>query len=395
MQTAGAWALDHVKGTVLSACLTIAGALIVYAAMAHAPAVWWLVSGAVFAVLFVGLANLAPVLLLPIFFTFKPLERDALRGRLEQLAARAGTRIVGVYEWALGTRTRKANAALAGLGNTRRILVSDTMLDQYSDDEIEVVLAHELGHHVHHDIWRGLALEIALILLGCFAADWGLRRLGPLVGLEGLADPAGVPLVAAAAGAVSLVLLPFGLALSRRHERRADRFALDLTKNPNAFVTAMRRLGAQNLAEEQPSRIVQWLFHSHPPLEERLAAARAWREPHLVRRPSGLPARLEPAFRPARTACDAGLQACHSDAREQRAVGAAAARSCGAHSVPRAGDEPAAYFAMRRQLALHFLAALVLLQVAVEPERARAIGAELERDGWWAPARLAMRYRRS
>ncbi len=151
--------------------------------------------------------------------------------------------------------TRKANAALAGLGNTRRILVSDTMLDQYSDDEIEVVLAHELGHHVHHDIWRGLALEIGLILLGCFAADWGLRRLGPLVGLEGLADPAGVPLVAAAAGAVSLVLLPFGLALSRRHERRADRFALDLTKNPNAFVTAMRRLGAQNLAEEQPSRI--------------------------------------------------------------------------------------------------------------------------------------------
>ena len=275
-QSAGAWALDHVKGTALSACLSIAGALVVYAAMANAPAVWWLVSGTVFAVLFVVLANLAPVLVLPIFFTFKPLERGALRGRLEQLAARAGTRIVGVYEWALGTRTRKANAALAGLGNTRRILVSDTMLEQYSDDEIEVVLAHELGHHVHHDIWRGLALEIGLILLGCFAADWGLRRLGPLVGLEGLADPAGVPLVAAAAGAVSLVLLPFGLALSRRHERRADRFALDLTKNPNAFVTAMRRLGAQNLAEEQPSRLVQWLFHSHPPLQERLDAAKAW-----------------------------------------------------------------------------------------------------------------------
>ena len=277
-QTPRGWALDHVKGTVLSAGLTIGGALVVYGAMAHAPRLWWLVAGGVFACLFVGLANLAPVLLLPIFFTFKPLERDALRGRLEQLAARAGTRIVGVYEWALGTRTRKANAALAGLGNTRRILVSDTMLEQYSDDEIEVVLAHELGHHVHHDIWRGLALEVGLILLGCFAADQGLRRLGPIVGLEGLADPAGVPLVAAAAGAVSLVLLPFGLALSRRHERRADRFALDLTKNPGAFLTAMRRLGAQNLAEDQPSRIVQWLFHSHPPLQERLDAAREWQE---------------------------------------------------------------------------------------------------------------------
>lgn len=277
-QTPRTWALDHLKGIVLSAALTTAGALVVYAAIAHVPEAWWLVAGAVFALLFVGLANLAPVLLLPIFFTFKPLERDALRGRLEQLAARAGTRIVGVYEWALGTRTRKANAALAGLGNTRRILVSDTMLEQYSDDEIEVVLAHELGHHVHHDIWRGLALEAGLVLLGCFAADVGLRRLGPVLGLTGIADPAGVPLVGAAAGAVSLALLPFGLALSRRHERRADRFALDLTKNPGAFVTAMRRLGAQNLAEEQPSRIVQWLFHSHPPLEERLAAARAWTE---------------------------------------------------------------------------------------------------------------------
>ena len=230
-------------------------------------AVWWLVSGTVFAFLFVAS---------PIWRRCCCCRSSSLQAARARRAARTsraargapGTRIVGVYEWALGTRTRKANAALAGLGNTRRILVSDTMLDQYSDDEIEVVLAHELGHHVHHDIWRGLALEIGLILLGCFAADWGLRRLGPLVGLDGLADPAGVPLVAAAAGAVSLVLLPFGLALPRRHERRADRSALDLPKNPNAFVPAMRRLGAQNLAEEQPSRIVQWLFHSHPPLEE-------------------------------------------------------------------------------------------------------------------------------
>jgi Zn-dependent protease with chaperone function len=277
-QTPGGWAADHLKGTALSAALAIGGALVVYAAMAHAPHVWWLMAGAIFALLFVGLANLAPVVLLPLFFTFKPLERQALRSRLEALAARAGTRIVGVYEWALGTRTRKANAALTGLGNTRRILVSDTMLEQYSDDEIEVVLAHELGHHVHHDIWRGLALEAGFILLGFAVADLALRTLGPLAGLEGLADPAGVPLLAAAAGAVSLGLLPLGLALSRRHERRADRFALDLTKNPGAFVTAMRRLGSQNLAEESPSRIVQWLFHSHPPLAERLAAARNWKE---------------------------------------------------------------------------------------------------------------------
>jgi STE24 endopeptidase len=110
---------------------------------------------------------------LPLFFTFTPLHRESLRERLESLASRAGTRIVGVYEWALGTRTRKANAALAGLGHTRRILVSDTMLEQYSDDEIEVVLAHELGHHVHHDIWRAIALESLVVVLGFFASACG------------------------------------------------------------------------------------------------------------------------------------------------------------------------------------------------------------------------------
>jgi STE24 endopeptidase len=275
-QSFRAWFVDYLKGVALAAVLGLPALLLVYYTMALAPQWWWAIAGAIFAVLIVGLANLAPVLLLPLFFSFTPLRRDELRTRLETLARRAGTRIVGVYEWALGAKTRKANAALTGLGATRRILVSDTMLEQYSDDEIEVVLAHELGHHVHHDIWRALALESALILLGFFVADVTLRTMGTQLGLQALTDPAGVPLLVAAAGAVSLALMPIGLALSRRHERRADRFALDLTSNPDAFVTAMRRLGAQNLAEDHPSRLVQWLFYSHPPLEQRLAAARAW-----------------------------------------------------------------------------------------------------------------------
>ena len=282
-QSFQAWLTDYVKGLAVGAVLGLPALLLVYYTLTNAPDWWWAITGAIFAVLIVGLANLAPVLLLPLFFTFTPLRREELRTRLEALAARAGTRIVGVYEWALGAKTRKANAALTGLGVTRRILVSDTMLDQYSDDEIEVVLAHELGHHVHHDIWRALALETVLILLGFFVADLTLRTAGRNLGVNALNDPAGVPLLLAAAGAVSLILMPLGLALSRRHERRADRFALDLTSNPSAFVTAMRRLGEQNLAEARPSRLVEWLFYSHPPLEERLAAAQAW-TPQGVRR---------------------------------------------------------------------------------------------------------------
>ena len=177
----------------------------------------------------------------------------------------------------LGDKSTKANAALAGLGATRRILVSDTMLAEYSDEEIEVVLAHEIAHHVHGDIWKGIAFESALILAGFSLAARLLDALAGPVGLRSVADVAGLPLLLLAAGAVSLVMVPVTHAMSRAFERSADRFALDLTRNPGAFISAMRRLGAQNLAEEQPSTIVRWLFSTHPPIRERIAAAQAFK----------------------------------------------------------------------------------------------------------------------
>jgi STE24 endopeptidase len=193
------------------------------------------------------------------------------------LARRAGTQVLGVFEWQLSDRTRKANAALAGLGRTRRILVSDTLLADHSDDEIEVILAHELAHHVHRDIWSGLAFESILIALGLFTADRLLEGMGGWFGFAGKGDIAALPLLVLAAGAVSVCLAPVTNALSRLHERRADRYALELTQNPAAFVTAMKRLSMQNLAEEQPSALVEWLFHSHPSTSARIAAAMAWK----------------------------------------------------------------------------------------------------------------------
>jgi STE24 endopeptidase len=175
----------------------------------------------------------------------------------------------------LSDRTKKANAALTGIGTTRRILLSDTLLADHSDDEIEVILAHELAHHVHHDIWTGIALEAVLIGLGFYLADGALARYGPSVGLTGKADVAGLPLLVLAGAAVSLALLPVANALSRAHERRADRYALALTKNPSAFITAMKRLAAQNLAEEHPTRLAR-VFSTHPPTSERIEAARGW-----------------------------------------------------------------------------------------------------------------------
>ena len=233
--------------------------------------------------------------MLPLFYTVKPLDREPLRVRLLALAERAGARVLGAYEWGLSAKTKKANAALAGIGGTRRILVSDTMLAEYSDDEIEVVLAHELAHHVHGDIWKGIVFESALMLAGFYlaAADAGGLESLPC-GLRDVADPAGLPLLLLAAGAVSMLMMPVAHAMSRAYERSADRFALDLTRNPGAFISAMRRLGAQNLAEEHPSEIVQWLFYSHPPIRERIASAQAFSSATPVEgRPEAVPCRTQ------------------------------------------------------------------------------------------------------
>ena len=275
-QRFAAWTRDQVKSHAMGLLLSWCGALILYGLIALWPRHWWLTAGVLFAAFIVGLTQLTPVLVLPIFYRVKPLERESLRARLLALAERAGARVPGAYEWGLGDRTRKANAALAGLGWTRRILVSDTMLAEYSDEEIEVVLAHELAHHVHGDIWKGIVFESALILAGVYLAARVLQTLATPIGLRDVADIAGLPLLLLAAGAVSLVMQPLAHAMSRAYERSADRFALDLTRNPEAFVSALRRLGAQNLAEEHPSKLVQWLFYSHPPLRERIDAAQSF-----------------------------------------------------------------------------------------------------------------------
>lgn len=271
----GAWLRDQAKAFVIGLLLSWFGALALYACIRWQPDRWWLVAGGLFTGFVVIMANVAPVLLLPVFYRLKPLEHESLRARLLALAERAGARVLGVYEWGLGEKTRKANAALAGWGATRRILVSDTMLAAYSEEEIEVVLAHELAHHVHGDIWKGIAFEAALIFTGFYLAAQALEGGAARLGFFGPADIAGLPLLLLAAGAVSLVMVPLALALSRAFERRADRFALRLTRNPQAFASAMQRLAAQNLAEDDPSRLVTWLFYSHPPIRERIRTAQS------------------------------------------------------------------------------------------------------------------------
>jgi STE24 endopeptidase len=272
-QTAGRWCRTYMKAAAVGLGVLQAGAVLLYALIRWWPDGWWMAAAIVFSAALVWLARIGPVLLLPLFYEFKPIQRDSLHQDLIKLAGKAGTPVVGVYGWTLSDSTRRANAALVGLGRTRRILLSDTLLSDYSDDEIAVVLAHELAHHVHGDIWRGLGLEAAVRFVSFYAAHRAVLVVGPLAGLTTASDVAGLPLILLACGALSLASQPLVNARSREHERRADRFALRVTDNPPAFTSAIRRLAQQNLAEEHPSRWVQALFHSHPSIAERLAMA--------------------------------------------------------------------------------------------------------------------------
>jgi STE24 endopeptidase len=173
----------------------------------------------------------------------------------------------------MSRRTRAANAGLMGLGNTRRIVLGDTLWARFEPGEIEAVLAHELGHHVHHDLWRGIALESALVFATLWIADRLLHAFASPLGLRGIADVAGLPLLLLIAGALFTLLLPLTNAFARRWEAAADRFAVRATGDVAAWKGALRRLADQNLDDVDPPAWVEWLLHSHPSIRHRLEAA--------------------------------------------------------------------------------------------------------------------------
>jgi len=271
--TLSGWIRDQLKGLVVGGALAALGLECVYAIMRRWPQHWWLISGTVFVGFFVVLANLAPVLIFPIFFKFKPLENPSLTTRLLALSRQAGTRVKGVFEWKLSEKSKKANAALVGLGNTRRIILADTLLEKFSDDEVEAVLAHELGHHVHRHILQSLAVQVAATFLGFYLVHVVLQRFSGYFGFSHLADFANLPLLALVGTALSLILLPAVNAHSRAMERQADAYALRAIPSKLAFVSSLRKLAELNLSEQHPPTWIEFIFHSHPSIKKRIAFA--------------------------------------------------------------------------------------------------------------------------
>jgi len=241
------WLGDQLKAAVIVGVLTLAAIEIVYALLVLTP-LWWLVAAAVFIAAEIAMTAVLPIWIVP---------------------------LVGVFVADQSRKSRTANAAVVGLGRTRRIILFDTLLSEFSPDEIEAVLAHELGHHAHGDMRRGLLVNGTLTLVTTGLAALCLELGVTLFGLAGPGDPAGLPWLALVTLALGLGQLPLTNGFSRWIERQADDFALATTDNAAAFVGAMERLAALNLAERRPSRLKEIFLYSHPALDRRIARAAA------------------------------------------------------------------------------------------------------------------------
>lgn len=268
-----AWLGDLFKGLGLGLILECAAITLIYGLLAFQPLTWWLWVAIVMLFFSVIMANLAPILLFPLFYKFVPLPEGELTQRLLALTQRANTRVRGIYSMQMSNKTTAANAALMGLGNTRRVVVGDTMIDRYTIDEIEVVLAHELGHHVHADIWKLILSQSLLMLGGLYIGNLTLHAVVDAGFYHSLTDPATLPFFFLLTGIFSLIVMPIGNTYSRLIEYQADEYALQTTHKVEAFKSAMTRLANQNLSEVEPSPIVEFLFASHPSIGKRLKHA--------------------------------------------------------------------------------------------------------------------------
>jgi STE24 endopeptidase len=276
-QSIGGWITDQVKSILLGGILGMIVLEIIYAILRAFPSLWWLWVAGVLLVFNVILANLAPTLLMPLFNKFVPLgeEHAELAERLLQLARRSGTYVRGVFKFDMSRRTKQANAGLTGLGNTRRIIIGDTLLNEFTPDEIETVMAHELGHQVNKDIPLGIVFSTLTTLVGLYLASLGLSYGVSVLDFTSSADIAAFPILLIVLGLYGLVTMPVENGFSRWRERRADEYALSLTHNGAAYASALRRLANQNLADAEPEAWVEWLLYSHPALGKRIAMAEA------------------------------------------------------------------------------------------------------------------------
>ena len=237
---------------------------------------WWLVLGIFIFFFSVIIGRLAPTLIMPIFYKFKPIENDSLRQRIADLCEKTGVKVKGIFVFDMSKNTKKANAAFTGLGKSKRIILGDTLIEKFSDEEIEVVFSHEIGHYKKKHIVKLMTLSTVMTFAGLYITSVLYSKSLSFFHFNSIYELAALPLMALFLSLFGLITTPISNILSRKYEWQADTFALETSLNKDAFISSMEKLAEQNLSDKTPNRIIEFLFHSHPSLSKRIEFAKSF-----------------------------------------------------------------------------------------------------------------------
>jgi STE24 endopeptidase len=271
-QTFWKWILEGLKGLLVSLVIGLPILLTFYYILNTFHSLWWLPFAIIMFFISVVLSQIFPILIFPIFYKITPIENEDLKERIKLLASNAKLKVENVYKFDMSKNTKKANAAFTGLGKTKRIILGDTLLGNYTPEEIETVIAHEIGHFKKKHIIKNIIIGTASSFLTLFIIASLYQISLSWFGFENITQVAALPLLALWSTLIGLVQSPLGNILSRKFEYEADEYAITETKNPGAFIKTLEKLTDQNLGDKDPHPFVEWFFYSHPSIKNRIAA---------------------------------------------------------------------------------------------------------------------------
>ncbi len=264
------WLWDTVKSLLVGLLLAVPLLIVFYYLLLHTGNLWWLYFGIVLFFFSVILAQILPVLILPIFYKVTPIEDEELRKRIEKVIQEGGLKIRNIYKFNMSKETKKGNAAFTGLGKTKRIILGDTLLENFSPEEIETIVAHEVGHYKKKHILKNILLSTAFSFITLYLISVFYKLTLPMFGFTKITQIAALPLLFLWAMIVGIILMPLSNKISRMFEYQADEYAVKSTGKKEIFIEALLKLNKQNLGDEEPHPFVEWLFYSHPSIKKRI-----------------------------------------------------------------------------------------------------------------------------
>ena len=271
-QSLGSYFWEKLKGMAVGAVIGIPVLLLFYFFLNQYGDGWWLPTAILMFVLTILLSRIAPKVIMPLFYDFTPIEREELKERIQKMAESVGLSVEGVFQFNLSKETKKANAAFTGIGKAKRVILGDTLLENFKDDEIMSVMAHELGHFKEKHIWKLSAVGTVFTFFGLYLVSrLYSSTVASSTAFESITDLAALPLITLFLVLFNFIIGPIQNAISRHFERVADDYSIQLFEKPEVTIESLEKLAEQNLSDPDPHPVIEFIFYSHPSIPNRVS----------------------------------------------------------------------------------------------------------------------------